>query len=190
MGKDDHFDIAIRRALVTDAKALGEVGPAAYARAYEYLWGDPTAVAAHLERFSVGAFAILPAQADIAMDGRTMRRGGRLPDASPAFALSDQSFRRRRTASDLSACTSSWPTVGKGSRHRRGSPCVAAGRHAPMARRDDRCAKVQEIYRSCGFTAIGASTFEHGVRPELAGMVIMRLPLRPSLTGSAEKAVQ
>lgn len=60
MGKDDHFDMYIRRAIVTDANALGVVGPAAYAQAYEYLWHDPAALAAHVESFSVEAFAILP----------------------------------------------------------------------------------------------------------------------------------
>lgn len=143
MGKDDQFDISIRRALVTDAKALGVVGPAAYAQAYEYLWGDPAALAAHLESFSVDAFAILFAQADIAV--REAEQRGK--------------------------------AVGYLTLHLWLDVMTAA-------------ARVQEIYRSWCFTAIGTSMFEHGVRPELAGLVIMGRPLGPSLTGSAEKGVR
>jgi len=56
--------VKIRRARVDDAKALGVIGPAAYAAAYHYLWSDCVALAQQLDTFSTSAFLILLRRTD------------------------------------------------------------------------------------------------------------------------------
>ncbi len=56
--------ISIRPATAEDAKALGVLGPAAYAGTYSYLWDRPDVFASHLESFSQHAFEALLAQSE------------------------------------------------------------------------------------------------------------------------------
>lgn len=187
MSRDGHSGMSVRQAVSADAAALGVVGPAAYSGAYDYLWRDPAALAAHLDSFSADTFATLLAQASTAVWLAEYRN--RVVGYLTLHLRSPCPICPEASDAELRRIYLLAPARGRGL----GKELVASGEAHARQRGATRlwldvmssATKVQDTYRSWGFAAIGASTFNRGVRPELAGLVIMRRELTPDSAASA-----
>jgi GNAT superfamily N-acetyltransferase len=168
----------IRQAGVSDARALGAIGPAIYAESYGHMWDDAAAYAAHLETFraaSVAAFMGRPG-ARIWL----VERGGTPAGFLSLVMGSPDPIEGRMDGAEVPRLYLLGPArgLGIGARLLDAADEYAAAHGATHLWLDAMKAApwAWQAYRKWGFAEIGETEFPGTMKPEFSAMVVMRRP--------------
>ncbi len=175
----DEPKILIRRAQATDLALLGVVGPAAYAEAYAYLWGNPRAFLRQLKTFSEGAFAE-HLHRETARIWVAMVNGDIVGFLTMNLGAADPV-----TGSAGGAEIARIYILGPASRLRLGRRLLKAAMEQALAEGAAyvwlhvmaSADRARRAYLQWGFSELGRTTFTGGVAAGLSEMVVMAMPI-------------
>ena len=169
----------VRPATLSDAAALGTIGPAAYAAAYAYLWDNAAAFAAQLETFGTTAFASALQRDDMHVWIVEI-------DDSPVGFMSlimnsPNPITREFNGAEIPRAYLLPGAQRAGLGRMMLEAAVASARDAQRSHVWlDVMASASgaiETYRRWGFVELGRKRFDRPVKPELADMIVLRMRL-------------
>ena len=170
----------IRRAGTEDAAALGIVGPAAYAAAYGYLWEDAGALAAYLESYGARAMNDFLARSDTA--AWLAETNGRIVGFLTMVMDSADPVTKEPGGAEIPRIylLPGAQNLGLGRKFLERAVEYAKSEDRRYVWLDvmDSAPHARAAYTKWDFVEIGTSVFAKGVKPGMAGMIVLKMDLR------------
>lgn len=171
--------LVIRRADLTDADDLGVIGPASYLAAYDYLWDDPAALLRHLRTFNAQAFREVIRRSDARV--WVAEFDGSVAGFLTMFVNSRDPVLAKPHGAEIPRIYLLPMARGQGLGRRLFESAVDQARSEGMDHvwLDVMASADWAIgaYQRWGFCPIGTDRFEKGVKPELADMIVLSMPV-------------